>query len=227
MKTGLINQRIEIYSIASTDDGHGGSIPEREVYWETNAEVDQKSVRRQDEGSNIHFDPIWKFKIRYRNDKNVVKDMLIKWRDSWFVVDTYFPDVVYQEYMIVSAMDFDVGNLVAGSVVNFSVRWGYSLTPINPLAPVFQFSKELVRGETNLLLDFTDVIKSSTYYLVVDYPISQQNKEVWINDIIFNHGTISDSVFYPQYRNDGRKLLYTRHTFVATDDKTELEFLIT
>ena len=125
MNSGAINQRIQIYLISSTDDGYGGSFPNRSVYWETNADVEQKTVRRVDEGSQIHFDPIWKFKIRYRNDKNILNDMLVNWRGSWFVIQNYIPDVVYQQYMVLTAKAYDVGDLVAGTTENLGFDYSF------------------------------------------------------------------------------------------------------
>lgn len=115
MITGLINQKIEIYANSSSPDGYGGTNPSNTLYWATNAEVKQLRSTRTQEANQSPLLAVFSFTVRYRNDKEIQNDMLLKWRGSWFIVQGYTPDVVYQEYVKFDAIASNSGALVHGS----------------------------------------------------------------------------------------------------------------
>lgn len=114
MKTvsGLLNQRIEIYTNTVTRRPEGGTEPNNELYWSTNAEVKQLRSSRTQEANQSPMKQVFSFKVRYRRDKNIQSDMLLYWRGSWFIIQGYMPDVVYNDWVKFDAVAHNSGNLV-------------------------------------------------------------------------------------------------------------------
>lgn len=112
MNSGLINQKIEIYSNAAIPDGYGGTNPDNELYWSTNATVKILRSSRTQEANQSPMKQVCSFEVRYRNDKQIANDMLLKWRGSWFVIQGYNPDVVYQTYVKFDAIASNSGAIV-------------------------------------------------------------------------------------------------------------------
>lgn len=102
--SGFLNQRIEIFKYQDIPDGSGGVTPVEVLYWSTNAEVNQVKASRTLEANQEHLKPVVKFKVRYRNDKFVIEDMIVKWRGQDFRVNQAEPDFVYKEYLIITAI---------------------------------------------------------------------------------------------------------------------------
>lgn len=117
MITGLLNQRIEIYSNDSTPDGYGGSTPATLLYWSTSASVKQLRSSRNQEANQDPLKMVFSFMVRYRTDKDIRNDMLLKWRNNWFSIQGYTPDVVNREYVKFDAVERNMASLVAGSGV--------------------------------------------------------------------------------------------------------------
>lgn len=102
--TGLLNQKIEIFKYNDVDNGSGGVEPVEVLYWSTNAEITQLRSSRNLEANQERLKPVVKFKVRYRNDKFVIEDMIIKWRGENFRVNQAEPDFVYKEYLVITAI---------------------------------------------------------------------------------------------------------------------------
>lgn len=120
MITGSIRQKIEIYEPIRVKDGYGGNFDGQIVYWSTNAEVDQRSSNRLDGDTSMSsrqrkLDPIYRFRIHYRNDKEITNDMIIKWRNNWFIIVGYTPDVVSQDFVEFMAVSYEIKNIVTGN----------------------------------------------------------------------------------------------------------------
>lgn len=117
MQTGHINQNIDIYENDNVSDGYTGvsqAIKET-PYWSTWAEIKPLRSSRNLEANQTELKPVYNFKVRYRNDKNLLDNMVVKWRGTFFIIQGYIPDVVYQEYMSFDAIPFNIGDLVAGT----------------------------------------------------------------------------------------------------------------
>ncbi len=112
MITSLINQRIQIYSDSTIIDDYGGVDPNNTIYWDTNAEVKQLRSSRTLEANQAPLKQVFSFKVRYRRDKNIQNDMLLKWRENWFIIQGYMPDVVYNDYVKFDAVATNQGDLV-------------------------------------------------------------------------------------------------------------------
>jgi len=104
MESGFLNQRIEIFKYEDVSDGAGGVTPQEVLYWSTSAEVRQLKASRNLEANQERLKPVVKFKVRYRDDKFVVEDMIIKWRGEVFRVNQATPDYVYKEYLEILAI---------------------------------------------------------------------------------------------------------------------------
>lgn len=112
MISGQLNQRIEIYSNAVNRNAYGGTDPGNILYWSTNAEVKQLRSSRTLEANQLPMRMVFSFTVRYRRDKNIQNDMLLYWRGSWFIIQGYIPDVVYNQYVKFDAVVLNSGDLV-------------------------------------------------------------------------------------------------------------------
>lgn len=110
--SGDLTQRIAIYLNAQIDDGYGGTIPNDTVYWETFAKVEQLRSSRTQEANQSPMKQIFSFTIRYRNDKQIENDMLLKWRGQYYIISGYVPDVVFQKYVKFDATVWNQGVIV-------------------------------------------------------------------------------------------------------------------
>ena len=106
--SGLLNQKIEIYKFEDTDDGAGGSYPAPVLYWYTSACVIQLKAGRNLQASQERLNPVFKFEVRYRNDKFVIADMQILWRGVYYTINQAEPDFVYKEKLIITAIALDL-----------------------------------------------------------------------------------------------------------------------
>lgn len=101
---GLLNQKIEIYKYEDISDGAGGSNPVELLYWSTSAQIEYLQSSRNLEANQERLKPVVDFKVRYRDDKFVIEDMIIKWRGQDFRVNQAQPDFVNKEYLIIRAI---------------------------------------------------------------------------------------------------------------------------
>lgn len=109
---GEANQYIEIYSNSVNRNAWGGTDPGNTLYWATNAKVKQLRSSRTQEANQSPMKMVFSFEVRYRRDRNIQNDMLLYWRGSWFIIQGYTPDVVYNEYVKFDAVASNSGDLV-------------------------------------------------------------------------------------------------------------------
>lgn len=114
METGKINQRIQIFENNNQPDGYGGVTQDiNDVpYWDTNAQIKFLSSSRNLEANQTQLKPVVNFKVRYRNDKFLKDNMLVKWRGAYFIIQGYIPQVVYQEYISFDAIEYQQNDIV-------------------------------------------------------------------------------------------------------------------
>ena len=105
---GLLNQKIEIYKYQDVDDGAGGSDPVEVLYWSTSAQILQLKASRALEANQERLKPVFTFTVRYRTDKFVIEDMVVKWRGEVFRVNSAEPDYVNKEYLKITAIATDL-----------------------------------------------------------------------------------------------------------------------
>lgn len=106
--SGLLNQKIEIYKFQDTDDGSGGSYPVKVLYWATSATVYQLKASRNLQASQERLNPVFKFDVRYRDDKFVIADMQILWRGVYYTINQAEPDFVYKQNIVITAIALDL-----------------------------------------------------------------------------------------------------------------------
>ena len=106
--SGLLNQKIEIYKFQDVDDGAGGSTPVRVLYWSTSANVLQLKANRNLQANQERLNPVFKFEVRYRNDKFVIADMDILWRGVYYRINQAEPDFVYKQNIVITAIALDL-----------------------------------------------------------------------------------------------------------------------
>jgi SPP1 family predicted phage head-tail adaptor len=112
MITGKLNQRISFYRLQNVQDDAGGNYPEPVIYWEnTYAHVKDKTSRRSTQAGEIVLEDGLEFTLRFRTDKTVLPDDILKYRRKAYIVRSVFPDDVYKNYLKVFAVsngkDFD------------------------------------------------------------------------------------------------------------------------
>jgi len=105
---GLINQKIEIYKYEDISDGAGGTTPVPVLYWATSCTVVQLKASRALEANQERLKPVFKFTVRYRDDKFLIEDMIIKWRGVDFRINQATVDFVYKEYVEILAIAQDL-----------------------------------------------------------------------------------------------------------------------
>lgn len=110
--SGYLNQRIEIYLNDQISDGFLGTTPNNELYWSTFAKVDQLRSRRIQEANQSPLNQVFQVTVRYRDDKQIYNDMLVKWRRQYYIIQGYTPDVVYQEYVTFDIVAWNNGEIV-------------------------------------------------------------------------------------------------------------------
>lgn len=101
---GLLNQKIEIYSYESIDDGAGGSSGGEVLYWATSANVLQLTASRTLEANQERLKSVFTFTVRFRKDKFIIEDMIVKWRGETFRVNQVEPDFIYKDYLKITAI---------------------------------------------------------------------------------------------------------------------------
>lgn len=110
--SGFINQKIIIKTANDVDDGAGGTVPEEIVYWETNASVKKLSAGKRLESNQESLKPVWRFEIRYRDDKNLQHNMSIMWRGvRYAIVNIDEIDYVYKRFISFTATASEVAPL--------------------------------------------------------------------------------------------------------------------
>lgn len=105
---GFLNQIIRIAVYNDVEDGAGGVEPFEDIYWETSANVIQVKARRSLESYQEKLKPVFKFEVRFRKDKVVIEDMIVKWRGQDFRINQVEPDFVYKDKLVITA----IGNYV-------------------------------------------------------------------------------------------------------------------
>lgn len=99
IKTGELNQRIEIMAMQSQSDGAGGTVDTEIVYWSTSARVkpikSSSYLQANQESLKDGFD----ITVRYRVDKIVKPDMRIKYRSGYLTITSAPTDYVDKVYV--------------------------------------------------------------------------------------------------------------------------------
>lgn len=113
--TGELNQLIEIYKQTNVNNEYGGGTDTNELYWSTNAKVKILRSSRTLEANQDNLRMIVNFEVRARVDKEIYNDMLVKWREQWFVIQNYNPDVVYKRFISFDGAVMNSGDIMAGT----------------------------------------------------------------------------------------------------------------
>lgn len=86
---GQKRERVEILVTQTVKDPGGGTIPGAQVvYWDTYAQVTTIKNQRNAQAYQADLEEPKEFRIRYRPDKNVTKNMLIKHNDMMYTIQS-------------------------------------------------------------------------------------------------------------------------------------------
>jgi hypothetical protein len=180
--SGLINQRIEIYSDQDIKDGSGGVIPNSVVYWATTAHVRPIAARRDLGQAQEIFQPAFTFEISDRNDKTVKPNMLIKYRGAWLTITNCVPDYPYVQKLTITAITSDPIVRTISSVL--TIRYGYSDT-------------DYIGDEENIPFQFDMQVASMFSSLTIPFPLAASGKylffEVPSGQTVFDHYFINET----------------------------------
>lgn len=117
--SGYINQNIKIYQADNIGDSYGGSTGASEaLYWSTSASVEQLKARKQLESQQERLKPMWRFKVRYRDDKILTHDMSVVWRGIRFAIQDVEIDYVYKQFISFTAVAGDLAPLGTTQVID-------------------------------------------------------------------------------------------------------------
>lgn len=121
-KSADLTDEIEIYSQTIQDDGYGGGISVRTLYWSTYAEVRPLKPSHFLQANQEELFNVYRVTIRYRSDKTLLKDMQVVWKGKQFVILPLQPDLTYYEYVTFDMKGSDIqmqraiSNIYFGSV---------------------------------------------------------------------------------------------------------------
>lgn len=121
-KSADLTDEIKIYSQIIQDDGYGGGISVRSLYWSTYAEVRPLKPSHFLQANQEELFNVYRVTIRYRDDKELLKDMQVVWKGKQFVILPLQPDLTYYEYVTFDIKGSDiqmqraVSNIYFGSV---------------------------------------------------------------------------------------------------------------
>lgn len=106
--SGLINQRVRLATYSNEDDGAGGNTYTEAIFWETSATVIQLKANRTLESNQEKLKPVFKFEVRFRDDKVIIEDMIVKWRGKDFKIISVEPDFVFKQRITFTAISNSV-----------------------------------------------------------------------------------------------------------------------
>ena len=105
MITSQLNQRISFYRLVNTSDGAGGSYPLPVIYWaDTYASVKDKAQKRTNEAGNLILENGIEFTLRFRGDKTVLVNDILKYRRQSFIIRSVELDYVSKVQIVVFAV---------------------------------------------------------------------------------------------------------------------------
>jgi len=99
IKTGELNQRIEIMAMQSVSDGAGGTVDTEVVYWSTSARVKPIKSSSYLQANQESLKDGLDITVRYRVDKIVKPDMRIKYRGGYLTITSAPTDYVFKEFI--------------------------------------------------------------------------------------------------------------------------------
>lgn len=102
-------QRIQFYSLLTTSDGAGGSIPGEVLYWDTRAEVAPLKNSRTLEGNQMALNQGFTFRIAYRSDKAVEQSMILKYNGRTLTISSVEDIKEHRKELLIVAMDRNEG----------------------------------------------------------------------------------------------------------------------
>jgi SPP1 family predicted phage head-tail adaptor len=86
---GQKRERVEFMVTQTLRDPGGGTLPSNQVvYWDTYAQVTTIKNQRNAQAYQADLEEPKEFRIRYRPDKNVTKNMLIKHNDLMYTIQS-------------------------------------------------------------------------------------------------------------------------------------------
>jgi SPP1 family predicted phage head-tail adaptor len=209
--SGLLNQRIEIYSDQDYPDGSGGMTPNTVAYWITSANVKPISWRRDlSQGQEI-LKPAFTFEISDRNDKTVRANMLIKYRGAWFTITNVVPDYVYVQKLIITAITSDV--IVRDVPSDILIEYGWSDVDYRGNESDFPFQLEMIEttGLESLTVPFPLIASGS--YLAFRIPTGQTMFNHYYIDET-NEGDIPSFRWYDVVESGGYDYYLTRSPII-------------
>lgn len=118
-KSADLTDEIKIYSQTIQDDGYGGGISVRSLYWSTYAEVKPLKPSHFLQANQEELFNVYRVSIRYRSDKTLLKDMQVVWKGMQFVILPLQPDLTYYEYVTFDMKGSDIQMRRAVSSIYF------------------------------------------------------------------------------------------------------------
>lgn len=104
ISSGQLNQRIEIYRYENVDDGAGGTYPSEVLCWSTSAKVTPLSSYQTLQANQEDLKDGFSFMVRYRVDKTITPEMVIKYRGGYLKIVSAPVDYVYKQYVTFKAI---------------------------------------------------------------------------------------------------------------------------
>jgi len=87
LNAGDLRDRIEFYTTSAVkDDGGGFPVSTKTLAFSMLAKVLPKGSLKSYQGNTTEWVESWDIRIRYENDRVPVEEMLVKFKNDWFVI---------------------------------------------------------------------------------------------------------------------------------------------
>ena len=97
-------RKIQLFKADEVPDGYGGFIPGETLYWEPYAEVMPLKAKRDLEANQAVLKGGYIFKVRYRPDKEVTTDLILKYRGEGLVIHGAVNEKDEDKYWLITAL---------------------------------------------------------------------------------------------------------------------------
>lgn len=99
VRTGLLKERVDIYTDGDIETPFGGTITGDVLYWSTWANVDPLSSSKTLLGNKETLSNGYIVTVRYRADKDVNRALKIQYRGRWLHLTSLTNDLKDKQYV--------------------------------------------------------------------------------------------------------------------------------
>lgn len=99
VRTGKLDQRVDIYTDGDIETPYGGTIIGDVLYWSTWADVEPLSSSKTLLGNKEVLSNGYVVTVRYRADKDINRSLKIVYKDRWLHLTSLTDDLKGKQYV--------------------------------------------------------------------------------------------------------------------------------